>query len=74
MPRVAQATVMTPEQRRREVALVLAAAVLRLRPRSADPFPEDCGEKTLTGLESAPSSATHVIVREDVASTMEEPT
>ena len=68
MPRLAGADLIPPEARRREVARILAAAVVRLRTRPA-PLriaSEELSKSSPTALESAPCSATHVTVREAV--------
>ena len=68
MPRPAEPDPMPPEARRREVARILAAAVVRLRTRPA-PLPvasKELSKSSPTALESARLSATHVTVREAV--------
>jgi hypothetical protein len=68
MPRCTDTEALPPEARRREVARILAAAVVRLRTRPA-PLPaltEKLSKSSPTALASAPCSATHVTVREDV--------
>lgn len=55
-----------PDARRREVARMLAAAVVRLQThRGTRPGPRgELSESSPAALESPPSSATHVTVRE----------
>ena len=68
MPRPPDVQTMTPEARRHEIATILAAAMVRFRVRSAV-FPtssEELSKSSPTALASAPSSATHVTVREVV--------
>ena len=76
MPRSAEPDPMPTETRRREVARILAAAVVRLRTRPTilPTSAEELSESSPTALELPPSSATHVTVREAVAATTEDQT
>ena len=68
MPRPDDPNAIPPEAHRHEIATILAAAVVRLRTRSAvlPPSSEELSKSSPTALASAPCSATHVTVREAV--------
>jgi hypothetical protein len=68
MPRCTDIEPLPPEARRREVARILAAAVVRLptRPMPLPTLTEKLSKSSPTALASTPCSATHVTVREDV--------
>ena len=68
MPEPNDTNALPPDARRREIARILATAVVRLRTRpAASPAPsEELSKSPRTALASAPCSATHVTVREAV--------
>lgn len=76
MPRPPDVLVMTPAERRQEIASVLAAAMVRLlaRPGAFKKSPEELQESSPTALAIRPCSATHVTVREDVTKPTENQT
>jgi len=66
MPRLPDVLVMNADERRREVAAILAAGVVRLQsnPGGCAPNSENLSESSPTDLAIHPNSATHVTVRE----------
>jgi hypothetical protein len=68
MSRSADTVPIPPQQRRREIVGMLAAAVVRLQTRRGTRMGPrgKLSESSPAALESTPSSATHVTVRETV--------
>jgi hypothetical protein len=68
MPRIDEPDTLSPVDRRRETARILARAVLRIGTRSAasSEKAEELSESSRARLAIRPCSATHVTVREDV--------
>lgn len=76
MPRSTDTQPFPPEARRREVARILAAAVVRLRTRPTilPTSAKELSKSSPAALELPPSSATHVTSRQAVAATTEDQT
>lgn len=76
MARTTETDATTPEARRREIAGILAAAMLRLRtrPRPVPTLSEEEQKSSLSALANVSSPATYVTVREDVNAKTEDRT
>lgn len=76
MPRLPDVLIMNADDRRREVAAILAAGVVRLQSNSAgsEPNSGNLSKSSPTDLAIHPTSATHVTVREALNENMESET